>query len=130
MDKNLKKLLLQMIVGLFLYEILLVLIYFFIHRYINCDFLSLFFGTLVGFSVAILILIDIAYISEDIMRSRDFKYARNKTIIKAVIRKVILAALVIIFWRSKYINIFAMIIAIFGIKFATYAVPFIKKIIK
>ncbi len=130
MNKELKKTLLQMSVGLVLYELALMLLAIPLAKPLGYSLLSLELGILVGALAALGMLFDMAYVSYDVISSNSQGYAHKTTILRSMLRKVILLIIIAIFWTSPYVNVLALIIAVLGMKFGAYLTPLIKKLIR
>lgn len=130
MNKDLKKTVLQMSIGIILYEISLIVLAFFLHSYLAYTFLSLVLGILIGSVAAIIMVIDMARVTYDVICSNDTSYANRKTVVRSIVRKVILVLIIVVFWNSRYVNVLAIVFATLGIKFGAYMVPIIKRVMK
>lgn len=130
MNKDLKKTVLQMSIGIILYEISLIALAFFLHNYLAYTFLSLVLGILIGSVAAIIMVIDMARVTYDVICSNDTSYANRKTVVRSIVRKVILVLIIVVFWNSRYVNVLAIVFATLGIKFGAYMVPIIKRVMK
>ncbi len=130
MNKDLKKTVLQMSIGIILYEISLIVLAFFLHNYLAYTFLSLVLGILIGSVAAIIMVIDMARVTYDVICSNDVSYANRKTVVRSIVRKVILVLIIVVFWNSRYVNVLAIVFATLGIKFGAYMVPIIKRVMK
>lgn len=130
MNKDLKKTVLQMSIGIILYEISLIVLVFFLHSYLAYTFLSLVLGILIGSVAAIIMVIDMARVTYDVICSNDTSYANRKTVVRSIVRKVILVLVIVVFWNSRYVNVLAIVFATLGIKFGAYMVPIIKRVMK
>ena len=130
MNKDLKKTVLQMSIGIILYEISLIALAFFLHNYLAYTFLSLVLGILIGSVAAIIMVIDMARVTYDVICSNDVSYANRKTVVRSIVRKVILVLIIVVFWNSRYVNVLAIVFATLGIKFGAYMVPIIKRVMK
>ena len=130
MRKELKKTVFMMGIGIVIYELFLMLLALFIYKHIGYSLLSLELGILVGTFIEFIMLVDMAYVTQDVICSKDAAYANRKTVIRSVIRKVGVLAVIAIFWNSGYVNVIAIVFAVLGMKFGAYSVPLIRKIIK
>ena len=130
MNKDLKKTVLQMSIGIILYEISLIVLAFFLHNYLAYTFLSLVLGILIGSVAAIIMVIDMARVTYDVICSNDVSYANRKTVVRSIVRNVILVLIIVVFWNSRYVNVLAIVFATLGIKFGAYMVPIIKRVMK
>lgn len=130
MNKDLRKTVMQMSIGIILYEIILSVLAFFWYTKLGYSFMSLFFGILIGGVIAVIMVEDMARVSYDVICSNDVSYANKKTLMRSILRKIILVIILAMFWNSRYVNVLAIVIATLGIKFGAYMHPFIKKVIK
>ena len=119
-----------MSIGIILYEISLIALAFFLHNYLAYTFLSLVLGILIGSVAAIIMVIDMARVTYDVICSNDASYANRKTVVRSIVRKVILVLIIVVFWNSRYVNVLAIVFATLGIKFGAYMVPIIKRVMK
>lgn len=129
MNKSLKKTLLEMSLGILVYEIVLSIAAIFVYKYLNYTLISLELGILVGFIVTLLMLFDMGYAMEESISSKDSKYAQRTTFIHSVGRKLGLVVIIAIFWKSSYVNVVAIIIATLGLKPGAYLQPFMHKLL-
>lgn len=130
MDIKLKRTIKILLIGLFIYEALLMLIAVFVSEKIGYSILSMELGILVGTILTIYMIIDLAKTLDDVLSSNDQTYASRRTIIKSIIRKIVVLIVIAIFWKSRYVNVLGIVFATFGMKVASYLSTFINKFIK
>jgi len=129
MSKILKRTILEMSAGIILYEVLLSVVLVIFSDRLGYSKESLIAGVAVGTVLCFAILIDMSLTAEDVIASGNENYARNKTILHMFIRKLIMIAAAVIFWRSAYVNVAAMVFALLGLKPGAYMQPLISGIL-
>ncbi len=129
MSKILKRTILEMSAGIILYEVLLSVVLVIFSDRLGYSKESLIAGVAVGTVLCFAILIDMSLTAEDVIASGSENYARNKTILHMFIRKLIMIAAAVIFWRSAYVNVAAMVFALLGLKPGAYMQPLISGIL-
>lgn len=129
MSKILKRTILEMSAGIILYEVLLSVVLAIFSDRLGYSKESLIAGVAVGTVLCFAILIDMSLTAEDVIASGSENYARNKTILHMFIRKLIMIAAAVIFWRSAYVNVAAMVFALLGLKPGAYMQPLISGIL-
>ena len=129
MSKILKRTILEMSAGIILYEVLLSVVLVIFSDRLGYSKESLIAGVAVGTVLSFAILLDMSLTAEDVIASGSENYARNKTILHMFIRKLIMIAAAVIFWRSAYVNVAAMVFALLGLKPGAYMQPLISGIL-
>ena len=114
--------------GVLLYEIILGLAAIPFSRYMRYSLLSIELGILIGSLVVVGMVIDMGISTEDSLFGGSESYAQRKIIIHSLLRKVALIIVTAIFWNSKYINVLAIVVSVFGLKSGAYMYPLFKKI--
>ena len=114
--------------GVLLYELILSLAAIFFARFIKYSITSIELGILVGTVLVLAMVIDMGISTEDGLYSGTPSYAQRKIMIHSLLRKVVLFIVVAIFWNSRYINAFMIVISVFGLKSGAYMYPLFKKI--
>ena len=130
MGRLLKKTILEISIGIILYELILSVVFIIFSDMIGYTRSSLLAGTAVGTVMCFAVLIDMGLTAEDAVASTNENYARNKTIIHMFARRIIIIAAAVIFWKSSYVNIAAMISALLGLKPGVYMQPFFSNMLK
>lgn len=125
MDKSLKKTTKNLIIGLLIYEIVLMVVAIFVFKLLKTSLLSLILGVLIGTVLSIFLVIDLARTLDDVLSSNDVAYASRRTMLKAAIRKIVVIVVVVIFYKLEYVNVIAIIVSLFGIKAGAYLHPII-----
>jgi len=128
MSKDTRRTCLYMGMGVLLYELILSLAAIFFARFIKYSITSIELGILVGTVLVLAMVIDMGISTEDGLYSGTPSYAQRKIMIHSLLRKVVLFIVVAIFWNSRYINAFMIVISVFGLKSGAYMYPLFKKI--
>lgn len=122
-----KRLLLEMSVGIVLYNLLLgMLAWVFLPR-VSYPVIPVLWGLLAGTVGAILMLIHMAVTTERALESRNEGYASKTTIVQSMIRKVVLVAALFCCWRVFRVDLLAMVIGAMGMKAGAYLQPLIHR---
>ena len=114
--------------GVLLYEVILGLAAIPFSKYMRYSLLSIELGILIGSLVVVGMVIDMGISTEDSLFGGSESYAQRKIIIHSLLRKVALIIVTAIFWNSKYINVLAIVVSVFGLKSGAYMYPLFKKI--
>lgn len=114
--------------GALIYEIILGLMAIPFSIFMKYSLLPMELGILVGSLVVIGMVIDMGISTEDSLYGGNESYAQRKIIIHSLLRKVVLIIVIAIFWNSKYVNVLAIVVSIFGLKCGAYMYPMFKKI--
>ncbi len=130
MNLEAKKTIYRMSFGIILYEILLAIILISLAEYIGYTKISMILGILVGTILLYISLIHMAYITSDVLASRDENYANKKTTLHAMIRKIILIIILGGLYFVESVNLLAVIFAMLGMKSGAYLVPIATKLFK
>lgn len=128
MSKDTRRTCLYMSMGVLLYELILSLAAIFFARFIKYSITSIELGILVGTVLVLAMVIDMGISTEDSLYGGTPSYAQRKIMIHSLLRKVVLFIVVAIFWNSRYINAFMIVISVFGLKSGAYMYPLFKKI--
>lgn len=126
MIKELKNVAIEMGFGIALFEVLLIAFFFFV-PIAGYSRWSLIMGVFVGTILCTYMLIDLARTTEDTAASKDSEYARKKAVKHAMIRKVVIIVVVILFWKSRAVNVLGIVFALFGLKCGAYLQPIVHK---
>lgn len=122
-----KRLIVEMSVGIFLYNIVLgVLAWLFLPRY-SVEVVPVVLGLFLGAVGAVLMLVHMAVMTERVLESRSEAYANKTTVVHSMIRKLVFVAALFFFWRWFQINLLAMVIGAMGMKAGAYLQPLIHK---
>ncbi len=129
LSRSTKQLLVEMSIGIILYNLLLGVLAWVILSGTSYQVSSVLWGLLAGAVGAILMLIHMAVIMERALDSQNESYANKTTIVQGMIRKVVLVAALLLCWRVFRVNPLAMVIGIMGMKAGAYLQPLIHKIL-
>ena len=129
LSRSTKRLLVEMSIGIILYNLLLGVLAWVILSGTSYQVSSVLWGLSAGAVGAILMLIHMAVIMERALDSQNESYANITTIVQGMIRKVVLVAVLLLCWRVFRVNPLAMVIGIMGMKAGAYLQPLIHKIL-
>ena len=129
LSRSTKQLLVEMSIGIILYNLLLGVLAWVIMSGTSYQVSSVLWGLLAGAVGAVLMLIHMAVIMERALDSQNESYANKTTIVQGMIRKVVLVAALLLCWRVFRVNPLAMVIGIMGMKAGAYLQPLIHKIL-
>ena len=129
LSRSTKQLLVEMSIGIILYNLLLGVLAWVILSGTSYQVSSVLWGLLAGAVGAILMLIHMAVIMERALDSQNESYANKTTVVQGMIRKVVLVAALLLCWRVVRVNPLAMVIGIMGMKAGAYLQPLIHKIL-
>lgn len=128
MTNDTKQLVIQMSVGIVLWNVLLVIGGCFLGPFLGWSRLSVFLGAVVGAAAAEGMLIHMAVITEKVLESRNESYANKTTVIHSIGRKLIyLLLLVFILWKVPQINPLAVVFGTMGLKAGAYLQPLLHR---
>lgn len=129
LSRSTKRLLVEMSIGIILYNLLLGVLAWVILSGTSYQVSSVLWGLSAGAVGAILMLIHMAVIMERALDSQNESYANKTTVVQGMIRKVVLVADLLLCWRVFRVNPLAMVIGIMGMKAGAYLQPLIHKIL-
>ena len=128
MSKETRRTCFYMGMGVLLYEIILSLAAIPFAGLMKYSIYSIELGILVGTVLVIGMVIDMGISTEDSLYGGSPSIAQRKVMIHSLLRKAALFVVVAIFWNSRYINVLAIVISVFGLKSGAYMYPLFKKI--
>ena len=128
LSRSTKRLLVEMSIGIILYNLLLGVLAWVILSGTSYQVSSVLWGLLAGAVGAILMLIHMAVIMERALDSQNESYANKTTVVQGMIRKVILVAALLLCWRVFRVDLLAMVIGAMGMKAGAYLQPLIHRI--
>ena len=124
MKADVKGLILDVTVGIVLYNALLAVIALVIYPKS-----TVFLGLAVGMVVALLMFIHMTLTFQQAAEEADEGAAKRRTTIGVIVRSTIyIGLLIVILWKVPQINIIAVALGAMGLKAAAYAQPFIHKV--
>ena len=128
LSKNSKQLLLELSVGVILYNLILgILAWFFLPR-IAYPVMPVLKGLLLGGAGAIVMLVHIAVMTERVIDSQNESYANKTTVLHSMIRKLVFIAAVIFCWQLFRIDLLAAVLGAMGMKAGAYLQPLVHKV--
>lgn len=124
MTSETKKLVLEMSVGIFLWNLLLAAAGCVLGPVVGWSRLSILMGLLIGMAAAEGMLVHMAMIMERVLASRDQSYANKTTVVHSMIRKLVyIVLLALILWKFPQINPLAIVLGTMGLKAGAYLQP-------
>ncbi len=128
LSRDTKRTLLEMSVGIILYNVLLgILAWFFLPK-VPYPVIPVFKGLGVGAAAAILMLIHIAVVTEKALSSQSEDYANKFTVAQSMFRKVVFVAVLFFIWRAIKADLLATVVGAMGMKWGAYLQPLIRKL--
>lgn len=127
MSRETKNLILEMSVGVVIYEVILGIGAAVIGPGLGAPLFAVILGLFCGLIIDIAMLIHMAVITERVLDTGDESYANKTTVVHSMLRKLVIVVLIFVFWRIPQINIVAFIIGALGLKAGAYLQPFIHK---
>ena len=127
MSRETKNLILEMSVGIVVFEVVLAVAAALLGPRLGAPVSSVILGLACGLIADIAMLIHMAVITERVLDVGDVSYANKTTVIHSMIRKLAMVVLVIVIWRFPQVNLVAFIIGALGLKAGAYLQPFIHK---
>lgn len=128
LSKSTKRLLLEMSVGVILYNLLLGGAAVVFLPKVPYPVIPVEKGLFVGAVGAILMLVHMAVMMEQALDSRNADYASRSTVIQSTLRKFVFLAAVIVCWRVFEADCLASVIGAMGMKAGAYLQPLIHKV--
>ena len=127
MSRETKNLILEMSVGIVIFEVVLAVAAALLGTRLGAPVSSVILGLICGLAADIAMLIHMAVITERVLDTGDVSYANKTTVIHSMIRKLVMVVLVVVLWRIPQVNLVAFIIGALGLKAGAYLQPFIHK---
>lgn len=85
--------------------------------------MPVFLGILAGMTAAVLLLISMARSTELCVEAADEDYAKRKMTIHAILRSLVVFAVIAVLWKFAVVDLFALILGILGLKTGAYLYP-------
>lgn len=126
-SKETKRLLLEMSVGIVLYNLVLAVLAVVLLPRFSYPVVPVLIGLLAGAIGAVLMLIHMAVTTERALDSQNESYANKTTVIASMIRKIALVAALFLCWRVFRADLLAMVIGAMGMKAGAYLQPLVHK---
>lgn len=131
MTKEIRRLVAEMCVGMFLYVLALgILAVIFRRGLAGMGFAlgSVLAGLLAGFCADVAMLVHMAVVAERATDSRDEAYANRITLVQSVLRKIIFVVVLFFLGSRPQIDAVAMIIGALGLKMGAYLQPAVHRV--
>lgn len=127
MSRNVKRLILEMSVGMLCYVLVLGLLVWLFHGKLGFEPMPAYFGLAAGYLADVAMLVHMAVITERVADSMDETYANKTTVIHAMVRKVIFIIVLVFLGTRPQINPLAMILGAAGLKAGALLQPLIHR---
>lgn len=118
--------LIEILVGIMLYFVIGAIILLFV----PVDTLPAVLGLLLGVILNFASMIHIAYVTEVVVNMRNRKEASQYSIVRYLIRLLIMGAVIVLAFFTKYLNMLTLVIGLFGIKMGAYLQPYTHRILE
>lgn len=132
MTKEIRRLVAEMCVGMFLYVLALgILAVIFQRGLADMGFVlgPVLVGLLAGFLADVAMLIHMAIVAERATDSRDEAYANRITVVQSVLRKVVFVVVLFFLGSRPQVDAVAMIIGALGLKMGAFLQPAVHRVI-
>lgn len=129
MSRDLKRLILEISVGILCYVLVFSLLVWLFHGRLGFELWPALLGLAAGFLSDVMMLIHMAVITERVADSMDEAYANKTTFVHAIARKVIFMIVLVFLGTRPQVNPVAMILGALGLKVGVYLQPFVHRII-
>lgn len=120
LTRKTKRLILEMSVGIVLYNLVLGLLAWVLLPKTSYPVLPVLKGLFVGAAGAILMLVHMAVMTERVLDSQNESYANKTTVVHGIIRKLVLVVALLACWRWFQIDLLAAVIGAMGMKAGAY----------
>lgn len=127
LSKSTKRLLVEMSVGIVLYNLLLAVAAVLFLPKTSYPVMPVVKGLFVGALGAVLMLVHMAVTTERVLDSQNPGYANKYTVMQSMIRKLVFVAVVFFCWRTLEADLLAAVIGAMGMKAGAYLQPLIHK---
>lgn len=128
LSKPTRRLLLELLVGVALYNLLLILLVCVLLPGGFYPVKPVVLGLLIGGSSAALMLLHMAMMTERVLSGRNEEYANKFTVLQSLLRKLVFVAVLLLCWRVLKIDLLAAVIGAMGMKAGAYLQPLIHRI--
>lgn len=128
LTRKTKRLILEMSVGIVLYNLVLGLLAWVLLPKTSYPVLPVLKGLFVGAAGAILMLVHMAVMTERVLDSQNESYANKTTVVHGIIRKLVLVVALLACWRWFQIDLLAAVIGAMGMKAGAYLQPLVHKV--
>ncbi len=128
LSSSTKKLILEMSVGVILYNLLLgVLAWLFLPK-ASYPVMPVLGGLFVGAAGAVLMLVHMAVTTERVLDSMNESYATKQTVVHGLVRRLVFVAALFFCWRMFRIDLLAAVIGSMGMKAGAYLQPLVHRV--
>ncbi len=127
LSKPTRRLLLELLVGVALYNLLLILLACVLLPGCFYPVKPVVLGLLLGGSGAALMLFHMAIMTERVLSSQNEEYANKSTVVQGLLRKLVFVAVLLLCWRGLKIDLLAAVIGAMGMKAGAYLQPLIHR---
>lgn len=128
LSKSSKQLVLELSVGVVLYNLILGILAWFLLPRIAYPVMPVLNGLLLGGAGAIVMLVHIAVMTERVIDSQNESYANKTTVLHSMIRKLVFIASMIFCWQFFRIDLLAAVLGAMGMKAGAYLQPLVHKV--
>lgn len=128
LSRNTKRLILEMSVGIVLYNLVLGVLAGTLLPNTSYPVLPVLKGLFVGAGGAILMLVHMAVMTERVLDSQNEVYANKTVLIHGIIRKLVFVAAVLACWRWFQVDMLAAVIGAMGMKAGAFLQPLVRKV--
>lgn len=128
LSKSTKRLLMEMSVGIILYNLLLGILACLLLPKVPYPVKPVLLGLFVGAAGAILMLVHMAVMTERALDSQNENYANKFTVAQSLLRKVVFVAALFFCWRVLKIDLLAAVIGAMGMKAGAYLQPLVQRV--
>lgn len=128
LSKKSRQLLLELSVGVILYNLILGILAWFFLPGIAYPVMPVLKGLLLGGAGAIVMLVHIAVMTERVIDSQNESYANKTTVLHSMFRKLVFIAALIFCWQFFRIDLLAAVLGAMGMKAGAYLQPLVHKV--
>lgn len=128
LSKGTKRVLVEMSVGVVLYNLLLMAAACLVLPKVSYPVIPVVKGLLVGAAGAVLMLVHMAVMAERAIDSRNEDYANKLTVAQGMIRKLVFVAAIFFFWRVLHADLLAAVVGAMGMKAGAYLQPLVRRL--
>lgn len=128
LTKKSKRLILEMSVGVVLYNLVLGLLAGFFLPKVSYPVIPVWLGLFVGGAGAVVMLVHMAVMTERVLDSQNENYANKTTVLQGLIRKLVFVAVILCCWRWFHMDMLAAVIGAMGMKAGAYLQPLVHRI--
>lgn len=123
-----KRLILEMSVGIALYNLVLGILAWVLLPKTSYPVLPAVKGLFVGALGAVLMLVHMAVMTERVLDSQNENYANRTTVVHGILRKLVFVAAILACWKWFQVDLLAAVIGAMGMKAGAYLQPLVHKV--